>query len=1027
MDDLHVQSRRALILVALGACVVLAACNPASAPPVAVVATADLPPTGATVAAYVPPESRPSPPIATLPPPATAQLAVIEPETPTAIVGPVSPVALASTLPTDQPWLLAGSRLFAIDRSGRKTELDRSISALIKRPGAPPLLATHDDNDIPLIVDPSDWSEIRLDLKPGSFVAQGAASPDGKQAVLQILCTEVSPCASGALPWIQIADLHTGALHQFGFFPVAPPVPSGPYTENANAFFQGWGAAGLYFFTDHGKARSELSLIDPTDPTATSRVLVNGPIYALNSDKDILVTLLSSYNPDPLSSVISQSLVLSDFHRGINETIDHGAWISNPAIAPDGTAVAYLRSDEEENGPVNVELVLFDVVRSTKTVLNAAFGLSLYLRWAPSTFWSQDSQRIIAVRQTLQSGAEVVLLTRDGTEINAVPLPDGEMLGTTDDDQLVLSQSDGRIVNWLPLRPAATAYAPAVTTFGDLFSAIAMPPLGSNALPPLAPTSAAPPLVTQLPTPAVPTPLQSKPLPITTLGDIPSDAQVISDLPIDRHILYSVNGALYSQPLSGGSAIALGGDQSHWNGPLFISSDGNTLLEQRTDGIYRAPIAGGPAVKLSQPPATGDGSTISYAGISPDGRLVLEALAGEPPAAWKDQLQDPRWTLALFVVPFSGGTPVRLSGSLDPDNTIAYVQITADGQRVIYAVAAPDPNSQLGGDGKIGTAIIRLYSVPLAGGTPTQLASGSLSDAIRSWQLTPDSQYVLYQKGLRNDLFSVPVAGGSSVQLSAIHQQEEQIYEQWISPDSRYVLYVTASALYAASIADGHAVNLVGTLPLTEGLVAEQITPDSRYVLFRTNSALYRVPITGGPPTRLTTLTSSTLISDDELFIVGENAMYMADNAIYRVPLAGGTATRLTGPPDPDGVLQLPTLSPDSRYLVYTIDRGAERNRALYSVPIGGGAPVLLFAGPDNTTGFYQCNGDYALGVAGNILYAAPLAGGQRLRLSETPQTIGWTVIRVDDNRVIYTPANAGNAPRNLKSLMLATLPPVGR
>src|SRR6266508_518548 len=203
MHYLRFRSYRALILGALGGCVVLAACQPASTAPAAVApspaavlapsplglptaipatvatngtltspATAtvagvpSLPPTTTnppsalpytTPTASEPSQSRStSPSIARLSPFEIDRLTAVALATASSVPAAPSPTPLpqAASLPLDQPWFLIAdeytdcgtdipaSRLVTIDRSGQWTQLDRRITAVAERPGAPPLLAT---------------------------------------------------------------------------------------------------------------------------------------------------------------------------------------------------------------------------------------------------------------------------------------------------------------------------------------------------------------------------------------------------------------------------------------------------------------------------------------------------------------------------------------------------------------------------------------------------------------------------------------------------------------------------------------------------------------------------------------------------------------------------------------------------------------------------------------------------------------------------------------------------------------------
>lgn len=375
----------------------------------------------------------------------------------------------ASSIPTDLPWIFAHndfdlcpaadrvSYMIAIDRAGQLTRLSQIVTAYARRPGAPPLLLACGSDGSASLLDPQGWTSVRLDLEPGTRISQMVLSPDQGRAALLTMCEQGAGCNDGqAAQLFQIVDLRTGALSRGPT--LATSSGGGPYHISGSVDLLGWGQAGLYYSVTYSKAGgSYLMLIDPYDPQAASRELANNRYYALDCAHDLLVRRSWSSEAAGLSVL--------DLRHGTRQLIDQGPGLSLPAIAPDGSALAYLRRGRgnDSGAAPHTELVRFDLARSTQTILAANLGAAAEMQivgsMQASTIWSQDSQRIIAVTQSAQGQPQASLLTRDGGLISTLPLPNSRLLGVTADDQLVLEQSDRVGVSWLPIGAGAAPYA----------------------------------------------------------------------------------------------------------------------------------------------------------------------------------------------------------------------------------------------------------------------------------------------------------------------------------------------------------------------------------------------------------------------------------------------------------------------------------------------------------------------------------------------------------------------------------------
>jgi Tol biopolymer transport system component len=737
-------------------------------------------------------------------------------------------------------------------------------------------------------------------------------------------------------------------------------------------------------------------------------------------------------------------MTVFDVRHGTTQIIDQAAQLSIPTIAPDGTALAYIRSDQRSDSAAapHAQVVIFDIARQTKTVLADLLGhpIEMFSNGSVSqaAYWSPDSRRVVAITRAptrpqatpiiLSSGEEIAvvtppepqasLLARDGTLLASVPLPDGRLISVTNDEQLLLDVQ-GTGVRWLPLRAGVAPYAPNQTLQQGSISLVYLPPSGSSTAPLQQATLATPPPFTQLPAPVAPTPLPAVLAPITRLGTVANDTTVFENLSVYHHAIYRVRGTFYSQALRGGPPVSLGGDDQYWTNTVFLSPDGKALIYQLSDAVYRASLDDGARQRLTPPLASGE--SIADAQISPDGRYVVYGVVGTKPAAWKDQLKNTSWIVTLYSLPIAGGPPVRLTPLLDPDSDLFGIMITPDSQRVVYSVEVPDPSVPLS-DGQIATRTVALYSVPLRGGPPLRLAeSSSESDPIGGRSLSEDGQYVVYQPRSASALFRVPVSGGPPVQLS--ESGGEPIAGYQISPDHRLMLYESVSGIYVAPVAGGTPVNLTSSVKLTDGVYGEQFTPDGAQVVFRTGSGLYRVSIGGGTAIKLSELTG--IYTNQFGFAVANGqVIYQDADAIYSIALAGGTPVRLTAALSLGASLQMDQLNPDSRSVIYSIEQPSDRTRTIATAPIDGGAPVVLLAGRMDDTALDLVSDGYAIGVAGGILYAAPLAGGPRLQLSTaTTRVQERPLISADRRQVLYLASRAGQSSTNVKGLYVAALP----
>jgi hypothetical protein len=289
--------------------------------------------------------------------------------------------------------------------------------------------------------------------------------------------------------------------------------------------------------------------------------------------------------------------------------------------------------------------------------------------------------------------------------------------------------------------------------------------------------------------------------------------------------------------------------------------------------------------------------------------------------------------------------------------------------------------------------------------------------------LSDDGQHLLYQPRSQMALWSVLVSGGSPVRVSAAGAGQVFIFDS--NAVQRWALYVTSDGVYRAPLAGGMAERVVRTAA-TERLLSAHLTPDGSQLVYLTSRALYRASLAGSPAARLGFVTSTEAVSAAGLFVSNSSVVYQDGGVLISIALADGAKAHLTGPLPVGASLQIWGLSQDGRHVVYTVDQASARARTILSVPIGGGQPAVLLAGSMGDTALSLINRDYAIGTAGAILYAAPLAGGPRLQLSAKTGGIRGLGVTADRRQLIYVAAEQGAPAADGVGLYIVGLPDDG-
>jgi uncharacterized repeat protein (TIGR03803 family) len=288
----------------------------------------------------------------------------------------------------------------------------------------------------------------------------------------------------------------------------------------------------------------------------------------------------------------------------------------------------------------------------------------------------------------------------------------------------------------------------------------------------------------------------------------------------------------------------------------------------------------------------------------------------------------PITTLASFS--FSTGTHPAAGLTLSPDAT------------TLYGTTYQGSANGLGA----------VFSVPVAGGTPTVLVSfhgtnGEFPHA--GLTLSPDGSTLYgttYQggaNGFYGAVFSVPVTGGTPTLLASFNQLNAYTYSG---------VTLSGNTLYGATLGGDYS-----------------------------RGTVYSVPITGGTPKVLATFGGAYGECPNGDLTLSGNTLYGATigggasncGTIFAVPITGGTPTVLasfngTNGQGPGGKL---TLSGSTLYGT-TSAGGASGYGTVFSLPITGGTPTVLAS--FNGTNGQGPNGNLTL--LGNTLYGTTSAGG---------------------------------------------------
>ncbi len=224
----------------------------------------------------------------------------------------------------------------------------------------------------------------------------------------------------------------------------------------------------------------------------------------------------------------------------------------------------------------------------------------------------------------------------------------------------------------------------------------------------------------------------------------------------------------------------------------------------------------------------------------------------------------------------------------------------------------------------------RLYRLPLAGGTPEPIPTGTVTGINNDHGITPHGRTLVISAGSPSRIYTLPIEGGIPVQVTPLGPS----YWHGVSPDGRTLAYVaqrdtaTAYDLYLIPTEGGEETRLTADAAHDDG---PDYSPDGRWIYWNSdrsgNFDIWRLPARGGDAEQVTRDAWEDWFphpSPDGRYIVllsyepGTEGHPANRNVKLRLmPASGGEPVDLLGFTGGQGTINVPSWSPDSRAFAF--------------------------------------------------------------------------------------------------------------
>lgn len=371
----------------------------------------------------------------------------------------------------------------------------------------------------------------------------------------------------------------------------------------------------------------------------------------------------------------------------------------------------------------------------------------------------------------------------------------------------------------------------------------------------------------------------------------------------------------------------------------------------------------------------------------------------------------------LYSVSVNGGAVTKLSGSMVLGGDVASANVSSDG----YYTISPNGRWVTFLADKDIDGVNELYLVPIHGGDiekvniPLKLGEAIPFNVGSTPTFTLDGRFLVYLAKFQTgqELFSYDIRVKKNTKLNSPLIAGGGIYSFKVNSNMTLARVVYSGdqdtfdleELYSVSVAGGAVTKLNDPVkpkfnPIE--IANFDISSDGNRVVYMsehlddTDIEVYSTGITGGNVIRLSNGNNNNIGYMKNFVITpnGQRVIMLGPDTkesfaeLFSVPIQGGVNIKLNLPEDSQGNIGLPTISPNSARVLYTvtINGGDQKRSRLYSIPTTGGARVALtpnFVVGKNVVDYEITANSQKVVVYGDLttndkfeLYSIPITGG---------------------------------------------------